>query len=127
MPVRSLRSSVLKWPDAVAVDRAVREWAGRVAAKDPAVRRIGYFGSYARGTWGVGSDVDLLVVVRQSAEPFHRRALSYPADSLPVPADVLVYTEEEWRGLRREGSRLATEEPITWVVPDGATAHTPDR
>ena len=78
---------------------------------------IGYFGSYARGDWGVGSDVDLVVVVRESAEPFNRRAAVWDATELPVPADVLVYTGDEWRALvsrGRSGQRMAGE--VVWVV-----------
>ncbi len=99
MLVRSLSSSVLRWPDAREVDQAVRQWARRVAALHPDVLRVGYFGSYARGDWGPGSDVDLIVVVRSCDEPFERRAARLDATGLPVPADVLVYTEAEWRDL----------------------------
>jgi predicted nucleotidyltransferase len=49
MPVRSLSSSVLRWPDAQTVDHAVREWAQKVVRHREDVLRIGYFGSYARG------------------------------------------------------------------------------
>ena len=99
MPVRSLSSSVFKWPDAATVDRALRDWAERAACANPDVRRIGYFGSYARGDWGVGSDVDVIIVVAASDEPFERRALRWDVMELPVPADVLVYTENEWASL----------------------------
>jgi len=114
MPVRSLRSSVLKWPDREEVDRAVRRWARSVAR--PGVVRIGYFGSYARGDWGVGSDLDLIVVVAQSDLPFHRRAGVWDLTDLPVPAEVLVYTEEEWASLPERGrfGRHLREEAV-WV------------
>ena len=52
----------------------------------------GYFGSYARGDWGVGSDVDVLVLVRVCQTPFERRGILWNAMDLPVHADVLVYT-----------------------------------
>ncbi|MFQ6047715.1 MAG: nucleotidyltransferase domain-containing protein [Gemmatimonadales bacterium] len=113
MPVRSLDSSVLKWPDRLTVDRAVREWA-QAAARRQNVVRIGYAGSYARGDWGPGSDVDILVVVRVVDVPFTRRALEWDATELPVPADVLVYTEDEWLEQEREGRRLARE--AVWVI-----------
>jgi predicted nucleotidyltransferase len=48
MPVRSLNSPVLIWPDAESVDLAARRWAEH-ASQNPEVVRIGYFGSYARG------------------------------------------------------------------------------
>ena len=74
MPVRSLNSSVLKWPGRETVDRAVRRWIARQVKQRPAVVRIGYFGSYARGDWGVGSDLDLIAVVDETFTPFERRA-----------------------------------------------------
>ncbi|MDP8928578.1 MAG: hypothetical protein M3O70_08410 [Actinomycetota bacterium] len=57
MPVRSLSSPVLRWPDAPTVDAALGRWALDLAGKRPEVERIGYFGSYAHGSWGVGSNV----------------------------------------------------------------------
>ncbi len=69
MPVRSLNSSVLKWPDKETVDFAVRCWAERMARVRKDVLQIGYFGSYARGDWGVGSDLDLIVIIESSSEP----------------------------------------------------------
>lgn len=117
MPVRSLASSVLRWPDRAEVDRAVRSWASAVAGQDESVLAIGYFGSYARGDWGVGSDVDLVVVKRVAEEPFERRALAYDATGLPVPADVLVYGTEEWQRMQAHGGLARTVAgEIVWVV-----------
>lgn len=121
MPVRSLTSSVLKWPDLTEVAQAVRSWADRQAATHVGVLRIGYFGSYARGDWGPGSDVDLLVIVADSDEPFERRAARWDATDLPVPADVLVYTIEEWQRLDQPGSfnRTVMQDAV-WVYPPSA-------
>ena len=96
MPVRSLGSSILRWPDRDAVHEAARRWAEDLARHRPEVLRVGYFGSYARGDWGVGSDLDLVMVVESSPHPFPRRAAAYDATSLPVPCDLLAYTEDEW-------------------------------
>ena len=63
MPVRSLSSRVLKWPKAEVVEPAVEAWAHQIAAEHPEVAHVGYFGSYARGDWGVGSDVAISVYV----------------------------------------------------------------
>lgn len=116
MPVRSSSSSVLVWPDAAAVDRAARRWASRVTRERRGVRRIGYFGSYARGDWGPGSDLDLIVVVDDADEPFVRRAARWDTTDLPVPVDLLVYTDAEWRALDR-GSRFfrTLEREALWV------------
>ncbi|HEV8675412.1 MAG TPA: nucleotidyltransferase domain-containing protein [Methylomirabilota bacterium] len=85
----------------------------------PEVRRIGYFGSYARGDWGVGSDLDVVMLVGESSEPFVRRAARWDTTSLPVPVDLLVYTTEEWEGLGREGRRLDRRPELIWLEPPG--------
>ena len=116
MPVRSLTSPVLRWPDAPAVDRAARRWAESLAQRRRDVIRIGYFGSYARGDWGVGSDLDVIIVVERSAQPFPRRAAEWDATELPVPAALLVYTEAEWGSLPREGRFAETlRREMIWV------------
>lgn len=116
MPTRSLRSPVLRWPDAATVDTAARTWAAAQIVDHPNVDRIGYFGSYARGDWGVGSDLDLVVVVDATTEPFERRGLAFETMSLPVPVDVVVYTVTEWQQLRQQpgfGQNVASE--VAWV------------
>lgn len=116
MPVRSLSSSVLKWPDKEAVDSAVRRWAQRMAVERKDILQIGYFGSYARGNWGVGSDLDLIIIVESSSEPMERRAVKWDTTDLPVPADLLVYTEDEWQKMRLQGrfGRTVMREAV-WV------------
>ncbi len=116
MPVRSLSSSVLAWPDARAVDHAVRRWVRETLPLTPEVVRVGYFGSSARGDCGVGSDLDLLIIVERSEEAFERRPVHWDLTTLPVPADVLVYTAQEWESLPARspfGIRLASE--TVWV------------
>ena len=116
MPVRSSNSSVVVWPDRPTVEAALRRWAEETAQLRPALVRVGYFGSYARGDWGVGSDLDVVLVVARADVPFTRRAAAWDLTRLPVPTDVLVYTEDEWRRLDPEsrfGRMLARE--VVWV------------
>ena len=56
------------------------------------------YGSYAYGTPGPGSDVDLLVVVEKSSvDPYTRDAGAYRAlFGIGVPKDVQVYTRSEF-------------------------------
>jgi uncharacterized protein len=118
MPVRSLTSPVIRWPDADTVVRAVRTWAGKVIQSRPEVLRLGFFGSYARGDWGVGSDLDLLIIVAAAEKPFEMRSSAFDTVELPVPADVLVYTREEWDSLKLDrsfGQRLDRE--TVWIYP----------
>lgn len=99
MPVRSSGTAVLVWPDAKTVEGAARRWAADLTRVETSVLAIGYFGSYARGDWGVGSDLDVVVIVDDSPEPFERRAARWDVTRLPVPADLLVYTRAEWARL----------------------------
>ena len=118
MPVRSLNSSVVVWPDRQAVEAALRGWAEETARHRPELVRVGYFGSYARGDWGVGSDLDVVLVVARADFPFTRRAAAWDLTRLPVPTDVLVYTEHEWRRLdpaSRFARMLAREAVWVWV------------
>ena len=74
MPVQSLTSSVLRWPDPESVHRAARARAIGLAAAHAEVAAVGCFGSYARGDAAVGSDLDLVVLIQESSVPFERRA-----------------------------------------------------
>ncbi len=126
MPVRSLSSSVLKWPDAHTVDQAVRQWAEQLVRQRKDVRRIGYFGSYARGDWGVGSDLDVVIVVEGSGRPAQERASEWDATELPVPADVLVYTEAQWQSLDPHGRFYQTlMREVIWVYVREPSASQP--
>jgi predicted nucleotidyltransferase len=107
MPVRSLNSSVTKWPDLESVREAVGRWTKEEVPKHPDLIRLGYFGSCARGEWGVGSDLDLIAIVADSSDAFERRNLSWSLTSFPVPSDLLVYTLSEWESLEKTGSRFA--------------------
>lgn len=117
MPVRSSSSSVLKWPDRTSVDAALRSRVSAIASAHPELLRLGYFGSYARGDWGVGSDLDLIAIVESSGLPYAERAREFDAVGLPVGAELLVYTVAEWSAMQREGGRFAREldRDAVWV------------
>ena len=52
-----------------------------------------------------------------AVEPFERRAVTWPVEALPVPADLLVYTESEWQALVERGGRFAAvlSRETVWV------------
>jgi predicted nucleotidyltransferase len=116
MPVRSLSSSVLKWPDKLSVDSAARSWAKNISEKRKDVRKIGYFGSYARGDWSVGSDLDIAVILDGSDKPIERRASDWDTSEIPVPSDLLIYTIDEWEAMRDTGrlGRTLMKETV-WI------------
>jgi hypothetical protein len=106
MPVRSLISSVIKWPDLQTVDQSVRDWLGRQLREGRDILQAGYFGSYARGDWGVGSNLDLILVIPHAGRPIWQRALDWDTLDLPVPVDLLIYTQEEWQDLLNQDGRF---------------------
>ncbi|MGC9398863.1 MAG: nucleotidyltransferase domain-containing protein [Anaerolineae bacterium] len=114
MPTRSLNSSVLTWPDRQEIERALQKWVHTHVLHHPEVLRVGYCGSYARGDWGVGSDLDLIILLTDTEQPVIRRARMWDTLSLPVPTDVLVYTAAEWRALCQRHARIV-QQPICWV------------
>ncbi|MFM8605093.1 MAG: nucleotidyltransferase domain-containing protein [Cyanobium sp.] len=61
MPVRLLRQSLLRWPEASEVLEAVSTWAAELGAERPGLERVGVHGSYGRGDAGFGSDLDLVL------------------------------------------------------------------
>ncbi len=105
MPVRLWNSPVLRWPARAEVLEAAKAWA--TSLQVPGLLRVGVFGSYARGDAGVGSDLDLVVLLQDSPLPFHQRAIGLPTEHLPVPAEVLVYTQKEWENLHETSPCLA--------------------
>ena len=106
MPVRSLTSVVFRWPDRETVLAAARRWASALRKNEPSVRQVLCIGSYARGDWGVGSDVDLIVLLADcELSPAQRYEKLYPS-GLPVQADLWVYTSAQWDLLRARARHL---------------------
>ena len=117
MPVRLLNSPVLKWPDQQLVIGSLKRWAKKAIQKRKDILNIGYFGSYALGNWGVGSDLDIVIILDSSEQPFERRGAEWDTTELPVPTDVLVYTKEEWELMKKRKSPFisATHKNI-WLL-----------
>ena len=109
MPVRSLTQSLLRWPSPEQVLSEVATWAAAQQAENPSLQRVGVFGSYGRGTAGVGSDLDLLLVDAAADGPQHQRLLGWPLAQLPLSCDALVLTPTELEQLLRGSSRMAQE------------------
>lgn len=91
---------------------------GAVAA-DGKQNRILLFGSYARGDARADSDIDLLVIEDEvpdrAREMVRLRRLLRP---LRVPADILVYSEEE---VARWGNQPGSA--LYWALREGKVVH----
>jgi predicted nucleotidyltransferase len=117
MPVRSLSSSVLVWPNRDFVEARLRAWTAEQARHRPDLIAVGYIGSYAKGNWGVGSDLDVILVIESSDLAREKRSLDWDTAILPVPVDLFIYTREEWKKLIRTRSRFArmAADAAVWV------------
>lgn len=117
MPMKSSNLRVVRWPKAEVVLSAAAEWAANLGQVRQDVVAIGYIGSYARGDWGVGSDLDLIIVVDETPAPFHERAITFDALRLPVPCDLLVYTKPELDGLSNEDTQFGRvlRDELKWL------------
>ena len=63
----------------------------------PEVLAVVLFGSFLGERFGVGSDVDILLVLADSPHPFLERLALYRPEQFPVDADVFPYTLAEIR------------------------------
>jgi predicted nucleotidyltransferase len=99
------------------VDRAVRSWTAAQVEQRTDIVALGYFGSYARGDWGVGSDLDIIAVLKKADQPFERRSAGWDLNSLPVPAEILVYSCSEWEKQALRETRFARmlKEEVVWT------------
>ena len=107
MPVPSLSGSVQRWPAAAEVLEQAGRWAALQRSGHPDLLAVGVFGSYGRGTAGVGSDLDLLLILQRCDEPIWDRLRRWDTGSLPLACDLLVYSLEEWHNLPRWNLKLA--------------------
>jgi len=111
-----LNSSVIIWPKSQTVVKALKDWARQIKKMHNNVLKIGYFGSYAKGNNGVGSDLDVVMIIKHSDKSFLRRAAEWNVLDLPVPTDLLVYTLEEWQGLAQQEKFYVTlKKEINWI------------
>ena len=72
-----------------------------------ASRKPGGYGSYGRGTAGVGSDLDLLLILQRFDEPIWERLRRWKTPALSLACDLLAYGLPRWRSLRQWNPRLA--------------------
>ena len=117
MPVRSLNSSVMKWPDKKGVEKSLKKCIRDLLEGRSDILKVGYFGSYARDDWGVGSDLDLIIILKQTSKSFERRGIDFDTGDIAVPVDLLVYSRKEWSDMEEKESVFycTLNEEIEWV------------
>ena len=82
----------------------MRQFAAELKRSWPEVEKVCLFGSYATDMYGPASDVDLLIILRQSRKRFLDRIPDFVPDDVSVGCDVFPYTAEEIGNMKRDGN-----------------------
>jgi predicted nucleotidyltransferase len=98
-----LSSAGPKFVDREEILLVARETARQIGAAHPQVLRVLLFGSFARGDYGTRSDLDLLVILKESAKPAHDRIADFLQHASAYPTDVFPLTEAEIESRLEEG------------------------
>ncbi len=80
--------------DEEAIQDALARWVKEIRER-PEVLAVVLFGSFASKRAVPGSDLDVLIVLRDDPRPFLDRIPDYAPDDLPLPVDVFPYTLAE--------------------------------
>jgi predicted nucleotidyltransferase len=91
----SLSSVVIKSIDERAVRRAMDEYAARLLRDHPEIEEIVVFGSFVRGTYGPGSDLDVFVTLTHADKTIRDRIPDLLPGAFPVGVDLFPYTRAE--------------------------------
>jgi predicted nucleotidyltransferase len=70
-------------------------YAARLLQEHPEVEEIVVFGSFLRGNYAPGSDLDVVVVLGRSGVRIRDRIPGLLPESFPVGVDLFPYTREE--------------------------------
>jgi predicted nucleotidyltransferase len=101
------------WVDKEAVQQALDRFVAACRQRDD-ILAVVLFGSLAEGGFGVGSDVDLLLILRESQYPFLDRVPLYQPDRFPVDVDVFPYTWEEIQAGQPLAQRALATGRVLW-------------
>jgi predicted nucleotidyltransferase len=74
-----------------ALENLIQEW----TQQHPELEQVILFGSFARGDYFPGSDIDVLLVLEKSDQPLLNRIRKFLPSHFPVDIDVFPYTRDE--------------------------------
>lgn len=106
MPKKSSLSVKITYFNKPAVEEALRKYLSELDQKYPEIEKVILFGSFLQERSVPGSDLDLLLTLRESPLPFLERIPYYMPSSFPVGVDVFPYTKEEIVEMTEEGNQF---------------------
>jgi len=92
-----LTSVEIKSVDIEAIRAAADAYAAHLLATWLDVEEVVVFGSFERGTYAPGSDLDIFIVLRDANQPVRDRIPALMPASFPVALDLFPFTREEIR------------------------------
>jgi uncharacterized protein len=88
-----------------ALKHLIQEW----TQKHPELERVILFGSFARGDYFPGSDVDVLLVLEKSDKSLLNRIAEFLPTHFPVDIDIFPYTKAEIQRLMNDPHSLVSQ------------------
>jgi uncharacterized protein len=88
-----------------ALENLIQEW----SQKHPELEQVILFGSFARGDYFPGSDVDVLLILEKSDQPFLKRIPKFLPIQFPVDIDVFPYTRDEVQRMLKDPYSLVAQ------------------
>jgi predicted nucleotidyltransferase len=88
-----------------ALENLIQEW----TQKHPELEQVILFGSYVRGDYFPGSDVDVLLILEKSDQPFLKRIPKFLPIQFPVDIDVFPYTRDEVQRMLKDPYSLVAQ------------------
>ena len=95
MQKRSFGSVTIFSIDEERVRTAADEYAAHLLASHPEIEEIVVFGSFAKGNYAPGSDLDIFILLTHSDKERWDRASDFLPDGFPVPLDLFPLTRDE--------------------------------
>ena len=94
-----MSSVVIKSVDSARIRAAADAYAAHLMATRPEVEEVVIFGSFERGNYAPGSDLDVFVILSRDARPVRDRIPDLMPAAFPVGVDLFPYTRDEIREL----------------------------
>jgi uncharacterized protein len=91
------REQILK-----ALENLIQEW----TQQHPELEKVILFGSFARGDYFPGSDLDVLLMLENSDQPLLNRIRQFLPTHFPVDIDVFPYTQAEIKRIMNDPHSL---------------------
>jgi len=100
---RSLGSVKILSVELEKLNKALKNAADQIKEREESIESVYLFGSFARGDFTPVSDIDILIIVSQTSQPFlERRDRFIGYFSVPFDVNPVIYTVDELKKMQEE-------------------------